>query len=182
MAAGYAEEFAGIPAALAANESLRESMLRLIAKEPVAGKVTEGGGRLESLRGILADIAGGKLSVQQGIERVESALPRETSGHGGDNRVFSNGWAERLARTQFSRFYSQTVLEKLKHDGEAECFVPRSTEAKPDSQCSRVLAGRVQSVNDLHARIVREYGQGAFTNEPKIPDHPHCTHVVSPKP
>lgn len=176
----YANDFAEIPAALANNQPLRETMLSLIASEPIPGKVTEGGSRTETFRVIAQELALGTINVHQAIRRVEIELPRHASRHADNNRVFADGWAERLVRTQCSRFYNQAVLEQLLSRGDRECYVPHSASEDPGSQCSQVLAGRTHSVRDLHSLLIGSYSQGQWTSSPKIPDHPHCTHVVVP--
>lgn len=178
----YANDFSEIPAALANNQPLRAAMLALIANEPIPGKVTEGTGRVSVLRRILHDLASGTTNIHQAIRRVEADLPRSGSPHGGNNRVFSDGWSERLVRTQFSRFYNQSVLEQLLSQGESQCLVPHSTSEDRRSQCSRLLAGRSHSVKELHALLLSSYTHGEWSPTPKIPDHPHCTHVVVPQP
>lgn len=176
----YANDFAEIPAALANNQPLRDAMLSLIASEPVPGKATEGGNRVMVLRTILQELASGGINVHQAIRRTEAELPRRDSPHAGNNRVFPDGWSERLIRTQYSRFYNQAVLEQLLGRHETECYVPHSASEEATTQCSRLLAGRTHRVQELHSLLVNFYSGGQWSTEPKIPDHPHCTHVVVP--
>lgn len=176
----YAKDFSEIPAALASNQPLRERILSLIASEPIPGKVTEGGSRTSTLRVILSELARGEVNIHQAIRRAEVELSRNSSPHGGNNRVFPVGWSERLIRTQFSRFYNQAVLKQLIDSGHTKCEVPHSASEAADSQCSRVLAVRTHRVEDLYARLLEAYSDGLWSSTPKIPDHPHCTHVVVP--
>lgn len=177
----YANDFTEIPAALAGNQPLRDAMLALIANQPIAGKATEGDNRLNTFREILHELTTGTINIHQAIRRVESELPADSSAYAGNNQVFPHGWAERLVRTQFSRFYNQAVLEELIARGETECFVPHSPSEQGTAPCSQVLAGRTHSVRLLHTLLVDSYGLGHWSDIPKVPDHPHCTHVVAPK-
>ncbi len=176
----YANDFAGIPAALAQNEELRKAVLALVPTQPMAGKATEGGTRLQDFRLILADLVEGRLDLERASERTLRELPRASSLHGDSNRVFASGWAERLVRTQYSRFYNQAVLQALLAHGETSCFVPHSSDEDGGSKCSRLLAGAHHSVQTLYDRLVQSYAAGNFGQDAKIPDHPHCTHVVRP--
>ena len=177
----YATDFTSIPTALASNQALRDAMLALIETDSVPGKVTEGGTRLATFRKILKDLTGGTVNIFQAISRVDSELSRGGSVHASNNRVFPDGWAERLVRTQFSRFYNQAVLDELVARGDKECFVPHSPSEDANSPCSRLLAGKNQLVAELRARLVNSYSLGDWSDkQPKIPDHPHCTHVVLP--
>lgn len=176
----YAQDFDDIPRALAENEPLRTAALALIEKESMPGKVTEGGDRLHRLRGILRDFVDGKIQLPQAYARVDAELPRQNSVYASDNRVFAANWQERLIRTQLSRFYNQAVMEELIARGETRCYVPHSGAEASDSPCSRQLAGAHHDVSTLHQRLVESYGLGNWGREVKIPNHPHCTHVVTP--
>ncbi|WP_368888640.1 hypothetical protein [Morganella morganii] len=176
----YASDFNEIPVALSNNKELREKMLSLIATKKIAGKATEGAGRIEEFRTILSQLTKGELHLDGAIRAVEEHLPRYTSIHSGDNRVFASGWAERLTRTQFSRFYNQAVLEIEIAREHNECFVPPSSQEQASSPCSQVLAGRSHDVSYLLKLLVTSYEDGNWEKTPKIPDHPHCTHVIKP--
>ncbi len=180
MADTFANDFFEIPATLSASQGLREAVLDLIAAEPMPGKVTEGGNRLSTFREILRDLANGEITLDEAYLRTQRDLPRYESPHSGNNRVFADGWAERLVRIQFSRFYNQAVLEQLREEGAQTCFVPHSDAEDAISPCTRELAGANQSVNVLYQRLIDSYRNGQFGREPKIPNHPHCTHVVRP--
>ena len=177
----YADDFAGISMTLAQNDDLRLLMLDLVASQPMAGKVTEGGDRLQTFRSILAALVEGRIDLATSFRRTEVELPRSASIHGGSNRVFAANWAERLVRTQYSRFYNQAVMETLLAQGQARCFVPHSADEDGSSACSRQLAGSDHSVKALHDLLRQSYGAGVWGGV-KIPDHPHCTHVVRPLP
>lgn len=176
----YASDFNEIPNALSKNPQLKEKMLSLIGSKKIAGKATDGAGRAEEFRVILSQLTKGELRLDEAIRAVEARLPRYTSIHSDDNRVFASGWAERLTRTQFSRFYNQAVLEIVIANGHNECFVPPSSQEKASSQCSQVFAGRSHDVSHLLKLLVASYEDGNWDNTPKIPDHPHCTHVIKP--
>lgn len=180
MPDGFAENFFDIPDTLATNSNLRESVVTLIRNEPMAGKVLERANRLEVFRNILTDLANGNINLNEAYLRTEAEIPRDASPHSFNNRVFPHGWAERLVRIQFSRFYNQAVLEQLQQEGATMCFVPHSDTEDPSSPCTRVLAGQQQSVDILYQRLTEAYAKGNFSREVKIPDHPHCTHVVTP--
>lgn len=180
MSTIYAADFSGIPGALVQNDALRSIILKLIAAQPMAGKVTEGGSRLQTFRGILGDLAEGKIDLQTAFRRTETELPRSQSIHAASNRVFAANWAERLVRTQYSRFYNQAVMETLLAEGQTHCFVPHSAQEDSSSNCSRQLAGTNHSVRTLYDLLRRSYEDGVFGREIKIPDHPHCTHVITP--
>ncbi|KNC06062.1 hypothetical protein AC791_19135 [Klebsiella sp. RIT-PI-d] len=176
----YASDFNEIPNALNNNTELKEKMLSLILSKNIEGKVTEGAGRLEEFREILSQLTKGELQLDEAIEAVESRIPRYTSIHSDNNRVFASGWSERLTRTQFSRFYNQAVLEMEIAKGHNECFVPPSSHEQASSQCSQVLAGRTHDTSHLLKLLVASYEHGNWDKTPKIPDHPHCTHVIKP--
>ena len=180
MPDAYAAEFAEVPFALANNGALRARVVSLIAGEPMPGKATEGHGRVERVRAILTRVVNGELTVADSTLEAEASLPPTTSLHAGNARVFPSGWAERLVRTQLSRFYNQAVLEALLANGEALAFVPHSSEEGRDSRCTQLLAGRAHDARELHDRLVRAYGAGDWSVGVKVPDHLHCTHVVAP--
>ena len=112
---------------------------------------------------------------------METQLPPTGSSYGTDRRVFPNGWAERLIRTQYSRFYNQAVLGHLEDAGQKRCFVPRSKSQDDGSKCSIDFAGRAHDVSELRQNMASAYAEGKFVEGmKKIPEHPHCTHVVRP--
>lgn len=176
----FASEFSEIPEALHNNLPLRDRVLLLINQKPIVGKVTEGGHRLEEFRKVLASLVKGEIDFHKALTEVETAIPRYTSIHSGDNRVFASGWPERLLRTQLSRFYNQAVMEEELSNGRTECLVPPSNDEQASSKCSQLLAGKIHDINHLHRLLISSYEQGNWGKEPKIPDHPHCTHVVKP--
>lgn len=176
----YASEFSEIPQALHNNPTLKNYMLSLISDKKISGKALEGGDRLEKFRLILAKLTKGELLLNEAVRTVETQLSRHTSIHAGSNSVFASNWAERLVRTQFSRFYNQAVLETEVKKGNSECFVPPSSQEQASSQCSQILAGRSHDISHLLKLLVTSYEDGNWDKTPKIPDHPHCTHVVKP--
>ena len=184
MSKQFADNFFEIPTALAANADLRQAVIALIQSEPMPGKGLEdrSGIRLEAFRGILTDLANGGIKLVAAYQQTEERLARHTSPHRSNNKVFAHGWAERLVRTQFSRFYNQAVLAQLRAEGEVMCFVPHSEEQNPSSACTQQLAGSLHPVATLYARLINQYAKGNWSKEVKIPNHPHCTHVVKPAP
>lgn len=180
MSHQYAEDFFDIPAVLVANTELREAVISLIQSEAMPGKVLEGGNRIEIFREILISLANGEIILETAYEQTERRLPRQTSPHSSSNRVFAREWAERQVRTQFSRFYNQAVLEQLRNQGVTTCFVPHSDAEASMSPCTQQLAGRQHAVEMLYQRLTDTYARGNWSKLVKIPDHPHCTHVVQP--
>ena len=176
----YAKEFSEIIETVKSNPQLLKKIVLLIATESIPGKVLEGGGRLDSLRLILSDYFEGKYNINETIAEVEFRLPRQYSAYENDNRVFAKSWAERLTRTQVSRFYNQAVLSEIIETGGSECFIAHSSSEGPDSKCSQQLAGNRHSAAVLLDRLVSSYRDGNWDKDVKIPDHPHCTHTVQP--
>lgn len=177
----YAQNFFEISKAVDENGDLQELILDLVSDEPIPGKVTEGGNRTEHLRDILRSYFEGIISLDQTIQRISEELPRYDSPHAHNNRVFPDGWDKRLARTQISRFYNQAVLQVLKVQGEEKCFIPHSKHEDRDSPCTTQLAGGLAEIDILLDRLLRAYRNGEWHNEVMIPEHPHCTHTVTPE-
>lgn len=176
----YARDFSGIPDALLHNVVLRQRVIALIEVQPMPGKVLEGGDRLQRFRAILVDLVKAQITVGQAIRLAGTQISRDTSPHSANNRVFAHDWDERLVRTQLSRFYNQAVMEKLLDEGETMCHVPHSSAERSDSNCSVTLAGRNHDLRTMYDLLVSSYAQGNWSSTTKIPDHPHCTHVVVP--
>lgn len=177
----WALEFRDIPTTISDRADLRERMLHCLTL-PISGKATEGGTRLDQLRVVLTQLINGSIDLRQSYLLVAQTIPRDESSHSADNRVFATGWEERLIRTQLSRLYNQAVLELLVASGATHCFVAHSSDEKQDSQCSIGLAGRTHLIAPLLERLISSYIEGRWSKELKIPEHPHCTHVISPVP
>ena len=180
MADIYARELYEIREVLSQNDELREAVIALVEYKPIPGKATEGGDRVERFRAILKDLFNGGINFSEAYRRTEIELPRHSSKHSESNRVFASGWAERLVLIQYSRFYNQAVMEKLINEGHTECFVPHSRGEDASSPCSQHLAGGNHNLQTLYTRLKQSYERGEWTREVKIPNHPHCTHVVTP--
>jgi hypothetical protein len=176
----FAKEFRDITATLSENTELRDAVLTLIDEQPVPEKVTEGGDRLLRFKEILKRLVRGEIRMADAFYQTELELPRESSFYAANNRVFPSGWAERLVRTQFSRFYNQAVMEQLMPEGQAQCFVPHSSEEDRGSKCSMNLAGGAHDIKVLYNRLIDSYARGNWSGHLKIPEHPHCTHVIAP--
>ena len=177
----FARDFFSIPDALVNNPELAEAMCTLIAHQPIAGKATEGGNRLTTFRLILTELTQGQGGFFDAMSRVDLELAPRSSIYGGSRIVFANGWAERLVRTQFSRFYNQAVLDHILATGQRECFVPHSGSELPGSDCSLHLAGRNHDATAMRDRLITSYALGQWEKSSwMIPHHPHCTHVVTP--
>lgn len=180
MPVPYAKDFGQITATLSANSELREAVGALAATEPMPGKVTEGGGRLEAFRRVLRDLVNGQIDLEAAYHRTEEALPRNESPYAHDNRVFPQEWGERIVRIQLSCCYNQAVMQELLAAGETTCYVPHSRAESADSPCSQQLAGKNHDLQALYDRLIRSYRDGQWSSELKIPNHPHCTHTVMP--
>lgn len=177
----YAREFKEILPVLTENQDLRTDIVTLVDCEPMPGKVTEGGARIECLKVILHDLVAGKIGLREAYDRTERELPREGSVHGGNNRVFASGWAERLVRTQLSCFYNQAVLKRILDGGETRCYVGHSSEEEASSPCSQI-AGEHHDAKQLYERLLQRYRHGDWSSkEILIPNHPYCTHTVMPE-
>ncbi|RWX52791.1 hypothetical protein [Photobacterium chitinilyticum] len=180
MTVSYAKDFHEIPESLKNNSSLKRKALDLVQYEPIAGKVTAGGSRLDDFREVLIDFFDLKIDLDAAILETERKLDRRFSMYSGDNRVFPSGWAERLVRTQVSRFYNQAVLESIIESGSDDCFVEHSANEQGSSRCSQQLAGTTQSASVMLQRLKSSYGDGNWGRDLKLPEHPHCTHTFSP--
>jgi hypothetical protein len=179
MARRWASEFRDIPATLRERPDLRAIMLqRLTADMP--NKATQGPGRLQAFREVLVELIEGRLDVAGAAAEVARRLPPEQSPHAANSHVFSRGWPQRIVHTHFSRLYSQAVLEQLALSGRTLCTVPRSTEEAADSACARDLVGKQHDVAGFLYRLVETYVRGVKSTAPKVPAHPHCTHVAAP--
>ena len=176
----YANNFSEIPAALASNTLVYRRMLELIGGDKVLDKAVEGEGRLDHFRAILESLTTGEKNIHQAIRETERRLPREASPHADNNYVFASKWAQRLVRTQFSRFYNQAVLEQLIARDHRRCRVPHSRSESSSSACTKHLVGTEQEVKTLYDRLIRTFRLGEGYGEPQVPNHPHCTHVVVP--
>ena len=178
----WAQEFRNIPATLAVRPDLSAMMRRLLEQHELPVKVTEGGDRGAQRRAILGRVFDGTLTLDQAVEETEQRLAREGSPHRTSNLVFASGWARRLIHTHTSVFYTWAVIELVLAAGDTRCFVPHSSAEAASSACSRLLAGRAHSAAALRDRLIEVYVAKQTLREPLIPNHPHCTHVVSPVP
>lgn len=179
----YANHFGEILGVLHNNHALRAEVLACISVQPMPGRALEGHGREVAFRAVLTaliELGQTPQDLSGAYQATERDLPRATSPHAGNNRVFPAGWAERLVRTQLSVSYNQAVLERVLRAGGTHVFVPHSPDEATTTQCSRLLAGQAHDADHLHELLVQDHRAGAWSNAPKIPDHPHCTHVVRP--
>lgn len=176
----YASEFGEIEECMRNNDTLKTKIIDLVKSEPIPGKSIEGNGRLDALRIILINFFDGKLSFSQAIEEIEFRLPRQYSPHENNNRVFPQGWAERLVRTNISCFYNQAVLIEILESGNTECYIEHSSAEGSESNCSLQLAGKQHDTKSLLEKLINSYRNGNWSSEVKLPDHPHCTHTAQP--
>ena len=174
----YANEFSEILDTLSNNFELKKKVLDLIRSKPILGKCIEEDSRVSIFRNILAELVDGKISsLEVCFNEAESRLPSNQSKYFGNNRVFPSDWSERLVRTELSRFYNQAVLEELDEKREEECFVPKSSSSNLSSRCS-IIQNKNYKVKDLLQNLVNNFDLGKRDNSIKIPEHPHCSHVV----
>jgi len=179
MPGPYALDFRGIPDVLAQNATIRNKVAALVASEPMPGRVTEGGTRVEQSRAILQSFVAGDIDLREAYRRTAAELPRSTSIHASSNRVFADGWAERHVRTQLSRFYNHAVMEMLLAEGITTGRVAHSRDEEHD--CGLIRGGPTFDLTGLRDRSVAAYRDGNWDGPgPRIPDHPHCTHAISP--
>jgi hypothetical protein len=178
----WAGQLGDIPAILAVRADLRAAMRFLLEHHEIPVKVTEGGDRRARRKAILDALFAGTLTVDAAIAEVERRLGRADSPHGNDNRVFASGWPRRLVHTHTSVFYTWSVLEFLLASGARQCFVPHVPVESEASACSRLLAGQAHDAAVLRDRLIQVYVAKQPARAPLIPNHPHCTHVVTPVP
>ncbi|MGE3376477.1 MAG: hypothetical protein AB7O37_23340 [Vicinamibacteria bacterium] len=179
----YASHFFEIPSVLAQNEPLRREVVRRVAGQPMPAKVLEGPGRPAALRRVLTDLLAPlqpPYTLDEAYLAAEAALPRAGCLHAQSNQVFAAGWAERLVRTELSVSYNQTVLELVLAAGESQVHVPPSPREDASSPCTLHLAGSTQDAETLLRLLLQSYRQGRWQTALKVPNHPHCTHVVVP--
>lgn len=176
----YANEFDEILPTLVENNEIKQRVLSLIKTKPILGKVIEEDSRVNEFREILVELVEEKIiNLKVSFTEVESRLPREKSKYSSNNMVFASGWAERLVRTHLSRFYNQAVLEELDEKGEEECFVPASSSQNLSSRCA-IIQNKNYKVKGLLQNLINNYDLGKYDKSIKIPEHPHCSHVVRP--
>lgn len=180
MINNYAKDFSEISESLNNNPSVKSKVLNLVQSEPIAGEVITEDYRLNNFREILLNFFNLKNDFNTAVTETEKRLSRNESMYSNDNRVFAKGWSERLVRTQISRFYNQAVLESIIEGGSDECFIEHSANEQDSSQCSQQLAGTIQSANTMLERLKRSYGNGEWSKDLKIPDHPYCKHTFTP--
>ena len=181
MEKDWANDFYEILPTLSKRNDLVEISEELIKTENIPGKALEGVGRLEKFRDIMIDLIYQRISLQQAYLDVEKKLGYIGSPYAYNNRIFPTGWGERLVRTQLSRFYNQAILTQILNQGQEKCFIPHSNSEDSFSKCSLSLAGKEHNSKALLDAIVDIYSNGNFQNKsPRVPDHPHCTHVVRP--
>lgn len=181
MTKKWARDFKDIPITLNVRPDLRARMHQCL-EDHMPGKALSGGDRSDQLRVILRELIDGRFTLGDAIAEVGRRLPREKSLYRDDNRVFARGWEERAVRTQLSVLYNRSVLQELRNDGHTRCFVHHSSDEHRESPCSRLLAGLEHDIDQLHQKLEDNYIREQWSRDPKIPDHPHCTHVVSPLP
>ncbi len=180
----WAENFYEILPTISERSDLAQAMKNLIATELILGKSLEGQlghiTREEKFKSILISLLNQQISLEDSFLSVESELGRIGSPYSSDNRVFAKGWGERLIRTQLSRFYNHAVLSHLISKNNNQCFIPHSTHEKAGSLCIQYAGSNHETANLLEA-LIDVYSNGNWERPGvKIPQHPHCTHVIKP--
>jgi hypothetical protein len=176
----FAADFYEILSCLEINRYLKSRIKNLIKEKSIHGKALEGDNRLNDFKSIILTLVDQKLSLNEAYILTEQLLSEHNSPYAGNKRVFCQHWGERLIRIQLSKFYNEAVLLTILEDGGTTCFISHSTTENNSSPCSIHLAGSVQNAEEMLARIINCYEYGVYDKELKIPNHPHCTHVVSP--
>lgn len=176
----WATYYREIPEAISQNDDLRNTITDLVSSKPIHGNAVEGGNREEEFRDILLGFFELDYGYQEAIQMVPERLPRRESPHSASNQTFSSDWARRLVRTQGSRFYNQGVLTELQARGDEECYIPRSPEEYPDSDCTVALAGGTAPVDTMLDRLERTYDEEDYSTPVCIPGRANCTHAIVP--
>ena len=115
----YASNFYEILTVLGKNDEIKSIVIELIKTKLIPGKITEEQTRKKKFRRVLEQLVNGEIqTLKSGYNKVALNIPESTSKYEGDRRVFSRDWAERLMRTQLSRFYNQAILTLLLKSGE----------------------------------------------------------------
>lgn len=179
MKNNFAEEFNEILNTLIRNNNLKVLVNELIQSKPISGKALEGGEREQKFKSILIGLINGNYKLDESFTLVEQNIPKHFSVFSGSRQVFSDGWAKRLVKTNLSKFYNQAVLLTILNNGQKECFIPHSGEESRTSLCS-LAAGKQYDAQTMLNRLVEAYENGNYSKDLKIPNHPHCTHVVIP--
>lgn len=177
----WANDFFEILPTLNFREDLKRDIEELINHKHIPGKSLEGSGRVEKFKKILVDLINNRITLQQACINVENEIGKYGSSYASNNRVFPQDWGERLVRTNLSKFYNEAVLIQLIKRGEKKCFIPHSNSEDFSSSCSQNLAGKEHAIQPLLDTIEDVFEKENWKNKnPKIPDHPHCTHVIKP--
>jgi len=142
----YAEDFYEIIEALRLNKSILQDVKELIVDKQIAAKALEGGNRKQKFKEILLELVNGEISLGASYVLVEKKLGEEISIHQGNKRVFSDGWGERLIRTNLSKFYNQAVLLEIIESGERVCFIPYSKYEDPESPCTAIAGKKMMQI------------------------------------
>jgi hypothetical protein len=175
----WANEFREILPTLQARSDLRDRMTNLTTQN-IIGRALEGSDRLDRFRTIMVDLVHLRRDLDGSIVEVSRQLPPSGSIYNGNRHVFNSEWERRIVMTTLSWLYSQAVLEYLRDAGQTTCFVPFSSDQDAMSLCSRLLAGHEHPVVELHEALVDFYVRAVKSDRLKIPEHPHCSHVVRP--
>jgi len=176
----FASEYFQIPGILQSNTDLRDRVYGLVQSEPIHGKALEGGTRSSRFRQILERLVSCELTIDQAIKQTSTHLGKTESPHAYENKVFPHGWEERIVRTQYSRFYNQAVLQTLISENHEKCSIPHSSTERHNSPCTLALAGKIHETRTLLDALEAGFSRGDYSSRLRVPDHPHCTHVVCP--
>ena len=173
----YASNFSEISKTYSWNEPLREMACMLVKTEPIHSKALGENERVNIFREILIKFIEGKISFHEAIRSVKNSLPA----HFINSNIFSRKWAERLVRTEFSRFYNQALLKILVSKGEQYCSVPHSANESDSSECTLSIAGHQWKTSEMLSSLTRAFSEGDWSRTKRlIPNHPNCNHVIKP--
>lgn len=177
----WANHFFEVPDALAANDKVRETSIKLVGSEPIHAKAVEGGDRKDRFREILRAFLDTDLTYAEAKERVRTDLPKSGSPYSHEtSTTFNEQWVDRLVRSEGNRFYNHAVLLVLQDSGEDRCFIPSFDDENPQKKCTRLLAGTEQSIDEMLENMRRAYRNEEWGSFPRIPYKPNCRHTITP--
>jgi len=176
----YASEFNEILTALSNNSTLRTKVIGLIETKPINNKAIEEKEREEKFKSILKTLVNRDiLGLEYTYTKISENIPASESKYANNPSVFSKDWEEKLVRTHLSRFYNHAVLEELQENGKLECFIPSAESEFQNFSCMHAK-DTTCNINELLQNLIDHYEFGKNNASLKIPEHPHCNHVVRP--
>lgn len=173
----YASAYSEIDSAISTNIAVKNEMLRLLSSIPqLAGKALQVQNNSSTFKALLNDYLQGTKTLAQ-LHSGMSSMSTTA-----DNRTFATNWETRLIETTINFLYSHSVGTVLLALGQADCHVPHTNTEQGNSHCTANMAGRNFNIPTILATNYGAYVNGIFVvPQDKIPNHPHCSHVVAPK-